>query len=109
MRETGLHWKTLEKILEHSEPPGYRQTRPRPKTKLGPFVERIGQILKEDKALPRKQRHTAKRIFGAAAGGGLPGGYTAVKEAVRTICEQKKREVFVPLSHPPGEAQVDFG
>ncbi len=25
LRETGLHWKTLKKILEHSAPPGYRQ------------------------------------------------------------------------------------
>jgi transposase len=62
-RETGLHWKTLKKILEHSEPPGYRQRAPRAKKKLGPYVERIRQILKEDKALPKKQRHTAKRIF----------------------------------------------
>ena len=25
-RETGLSWKTLEKILTHSSPPGYRRT-----------------------------------------------------------------------------------
>jgi len=24
LRETGMHWKTLKKILTHSEPPGYR-------------------------------------------------------------------------------------
>jgi len=24
LRETGLHWQTLEKILTHSSPPGYR-------------------------------------------------------------------------------------
>ena len=36
------------------------------------------------------------------------GGYTAVKEVVREIA-QKSQEVFVPLSHPPGEAQFDFG
>jgi len=34
--------------------------------------------------------------------------YTQVKEAVR---EWKKvnREACIPLEHPPGEAQVDFG
>ena len=63
LRETGLHWKTLKKILENSAPPGYRQERPRAKRKLGPYVWRIEQILKEDKAMPKKQRHTAKRIF----------------------------------------------
>ena len=30
IRETGMHWETLQKILQHSEPPGYRQSRPRP-------------------------------------------------------------------------------
>jgi transposase len=107
-RETGLHWKTLKKILEHSEPPGYRQKTPRAKKKLGPYLERIGQILKEDKALPKKQRHTAKRIFERLREEGYLGGYTAVKDVVRDL-EQKNREVFVPLAHEPGEAQVDFG
>jgi transposase len=108
LRETGLHWKTLKKILEHSAPPGYRQKTPRAKKKLGPYVERIGQILKEDKALPKKQRHTAKRIWERLREEGYLGGYTAVKDAVRDL-EQKNREVFVPLAHEPGEAQVDFG
>jgi len=62
-RETGLPWKTLKKVLENSLPPGYRQGQPRTKKKLGPYVWRIEQILKEDKAMPRKQRHTAKWIF----------------------------------------------
>src|SRR5271156_4211894 len=108
LRETGMHWKTLKKILENSAPPGYRQERPRVKRKLGPYVWRIEQILKEDKAMPKKQRHTAKRIFERLRQEGYEGGYTAVKEAVREM-ERHRQEVFVPLSHPPGEAQVDFG
>ena len=108
LRETGLHWKTLKKILEHSAPPGYRQKAPRAKKKLGPYVERIRQILKEAKALPKKQRHTVKRLFERLREEGYGGGYTAVKDAVRDL-EQKSREVFVPLAHEPGEAQVDFG
>ncbi len=39
---------------------------------------------------------------------GYKGGYTAVKEAVRAF-RQKTQEVFIPLSHPRGWAQVDFG
>lgn len=108
LRETGLHWQTLKKILEHSGPPGYRQAQPRPKKKLGPHVGRIEAILKEDRAMPKKQRHTAKRIFERLRQEGYEGGYTVVKEAVREM-ERHGREVFVPLSHPPGEAQVDFG
>jgi hypothetical protein len=36
------------------------------------------------------------------------GGYTVVKDYVR-IARSRSREVFVPLAHPPGHAQVDFG
>lgn len=108
LRETGLHWLTLKKILEHSEPPGYRQRQPRRRKKLGEFLDRIEQILKEDRALPRKQRHTAKRIWERLREEGFTGGYTVVKDAVRELT-QKHQEVFVPLVHPPGEAQVDFG
>ena len=108
LRETGMHRQTLKKILEHSEPPGYRQQKPRPRKKLGAFLERIQQILKEDQAMPRKQRHTAKRIWQRLGEAGFTGGYTVVKDAVRELT-QKNQEVFVPLIHRPGEAQVDFG
>jgi transposase len=39
---------------------------------------------------------------------GYAGGYTVVKDYVRTA-RARSREVFVPLVHPPGHAQVDFG
>jgi len=108
LRETGLHWRTLKKVLHHSEPPGYRQVAPREKKKLGPYLGRMEQILKEDKALPKKQRHTAKRIFQRLQTEGYTGGYTMVKDALRQM-GRHKQEVFVPLSHPAGEAQMDFG
>jgi transposase len=108
LRETGMHWRTLEKILSHSAPPGYRLKQPRPRPKLGPFLDRIREVLAEDKRLPRKQRHTAKRLFERLREEGYAGGYTQVKLAVRELRRQG-REVFVPLVHRPGEAQVDFG
>ncbi len=108
LRETGLHWKTLEKILSHSVPPGYQCNIPRPEPKIGPFRDRIAEILEQDKAVPKKQRHTAKRIFERIGQEGYTGGYTQVKEAVRAL-RKSRQEVFVPLSHRPGEAQVDFG
>ena len=108
-REYGLHWHTLTKILVHSEPPGYRQARPRPKRKLEPLLPIINEILKQDQHAPRKQRHTAKRIFDRLrTEHGYDGGYTIVKDAVRAWRNQHA-EVYMPLVHPPGEAQVDFG
>jgi transposase len=77
--------------------------------KLGPWQAAIDAILEEDKSRPRRQRHTAKRICERLREEhGYAGGYTIVKDYVR----QSKigaREMFVPLSHAPGEAQADFG
>jgi transposase len=110
LRETGMHWKTLNKILSHGKPPGYRVKKERPKRKLGGFLHRIEQILREDREqnVPQKQRHTGKRIFERLREEGYEGGYTVVKDAVREF-KERLQEVFVPLEHPPGEAQVDFG
>jgi transposase len=108
-RKYGLGWHTLKKILAHAEPPGYRQNQPRPKRKLEPFLPIIHQILEDDRHAPKKQRHTAQRIFERLrAEYGYQGGQTVVKDAVRAW-KQSHQEVFLPLSHPPGEAQVDFG
>ena len=66
-------------------------------------------MLEQDKQEPKKQRHTAKRIFDRLmVERGYIGGYTMVKDAVQKW-KATTKEVFVPLSHPPGEAQVDFG
>jgi transposase len=109
LRETGMHWTTLEKILSHGAPPGYRQKRARSKPKIGPHLARIAAILESDKSVPKKQRHTAKRIFHRLREEEIyTGGYTAVKEAVREL-RHRTQEVFMPLVHRPGEAQVDFG
>jgi transposase len=108
LRREGISWETLKKILVYPEPPGYRLKEPRPKPKIGPYLERIAQIIEEDKALPKKQRHTAKRIYERLREMGYGGKYTKVKEAVRELL-RVKQEVFMPLVHRVGEAQVDFG
>jgi len=108
-REYKLHWKTLQKILQQPEPSGYQQSKPRAKKKLGPFLPIIEAILRHDRQAPAKQRHTAKRIFERLRDEhAYPGGLTVVKEAVQAW-QRQHAEAFVPLSHPPGEAQVDFG
>ncbi len=57
-RETGLHFKTIKKILSQSCPPPFKSPE-RVKPKIGPYLERIAGILESDMALPKKQRHTA--------------------------------------------------
>ena len=107
-RETGIHRKTLRKIRDNSQPPGYQRTKSIEKTKIGPYLKRIKAIIEADKQMPKKQRHTAKRIWELLQAEEFDGGYTIVKDAVRQI-KKTSKEVFMPLSQRPGEAQVDFG
>ena len=108
-RVFGLHRDTVRKMLAYSAPPGYRRQNPPRRPKLEPFTGVIDRILEDDLRLPRKQRHTAKRIFERLRDEyRFEGGYTTVKDYVREHRRQT-REMFVPLSHPPGHAQCDFG
>ena len=104
-RVFGLHRDTVA----YSMPPGYRrQTAPR-RPKLEPYTGIIGAILEGDLGVPRKQRHTAKRIFERLRDEhGFAGQYTIVKDYVRER-RRRTKEMFVPLSHAPGHAQCDFG
>ena len=90
-------------------PPGYRRSGPVRRPKLDAFTGVIDGILEADRSASRKQRHTAKRIFERLGNEhGFEGGYTIVKDYVRER-RLRNREVFVPLAHDPGNAQVDFG
>jgi transposase len=92
-----------------SAPPGYRRSAPPTKPKLDPFIPIIDAILEADREAPRKQRHTATRIFERLRDEhGFTGGITIVTDYVREV-RQRTAEKFVPLAHPPGHAQVDFG
>jgi transposase len=104
-----IHWATLKKILAHEEPPGYRRSRAIRRPTIEPVLPLIRQILDADKTAPKKQRHTAHRIWQRLRDEhGFTGGYTVVKDAVRAM-KVGTKDVFLPLTHPPGEAQVDFG
>ena len=108
-RVFGLHRDTVRKMLRHSVPPGYRRVRQPRRPKLDPYKGVIDRIVEDDWSLPKKQRHTAKRIYDRLRDEhGFPGKYTIVKDYVRERRRQT-REMFVPLSHPPGQAQCDYG
>lgn len=108
-RVFGLSRETVLKMCRYSLPPGYRRAKPADKPKLGPLLPVIDAILLADRLAPAKQQHSAKRIFERLRDEhGFGGGYTVVKDYVR-ICRARGRETFVPLSHPAGHAQVDFG
>jgi transposase len=108
-RVFGLSRDTVAKMCRFSAPPGYVRTKPPGRPKLGTLIPVIDAILEADRTAPVKQQHTAKRIFERLRDEhGYGGGYTVVKDYVRRA-KARGRETFVPLAHPPGHAQVDFG
>ena len=86
-RRFGIDRRTVKKMLSYSAPPGYRRTKPVRRPKLDGFTGIVDAILEADTDpdVPRKQRHTAHRIFERLRDEhGFSGGYTIVKDYVRS-------------------------
>ena len=78
--------------------------------KLGPWLGIIDQILVEDQSQPKKQRHTAKRIFDRLQGRARFSRRLHHREGLRASgAAARTRKCSCPLAHPPGDAQADFG
>ena len=105
----GISRASVKKMMMFSVPPGYQRTAQIKRPKLDGFTGFIDQWMQDDLNRPRKQRHTAKRIFERLCDEHqFQGGYTTVKNYVREQ-GRRSREMFVPLAHAPGHAQADFG
>jgi len=102
---------TVKNAIHSAEPATYTLKKPRPAPVLGPYMDRIDELLEENEQLPRKQRRTCHKIYEEIEADGYTGsesrvrGYIADKRR-----EKKKRKVYIPLDFDPGEdAQVDWG
>jgi transposase len=108
-RRFGIDPRTVDKMMRFSVPPGYVRTKPPVRPKLDPYIAIIDKILADDKGRPKKQHHTSKRIYERLRDEhGFTGGITIVKDYVAGW-QQRSAEMFVPLVHPPGHAQADYG
>lgn len=112
-----LDRRTVQKYVDMSD---FNKPKPKPASeqrfcpKLDPYKPTIDKWLEEDKQAPRKQRHTAKRVFNR-----LRKEFSGFNCSYRTVASYytvKHKEIFndvkcgfLPLEHSPGEAQVDFG
>lgn len=105
----GLDRGTISKMVRFWAPPGYRRQASRKRSQMDAHAAFIDEILKSDQLSHGKQRHTVKRIYERLRDErGFTGGYTTVRDHVRPR-RQALKEAFVPLAHPPGHAQADFG
>jgi hypothetical protein len=62
-RRHGVHRRAVRQALAAALPPARRPPERRPAPKLGPYRELIDEWLVADRQAPRKQRHTARRIW----------------------------------------------
>jgi transposase len=104
-----IHFNTLQKILDHPAPTGYQRVAKLGRPVIGPWLDRLRELLEDNRQLPRKQRYTVKRMWDVLKDEGFAGGYTTVRDTVRQMRAEAPKEVFMPLTQPPGESQVDFG
>ncbi len=91
-RVFGIDPRTVAKMLVFSVPPGYRRSQPVRRPKLDPFVGVIDAILEADKQVPKKQKHTSKRVFERLRDEhGYSGGITIVKDYI-FAAKRRQRE-----------------
>src|SRR5437867_399747 len=110
----GVHRRTVRQALAAALPPPRKQPERRPAPKLGPCRPLIDSWLLADREAPRKQRHTARRIWQRLVD---EHGAEVSERQVRRYVRARRRElgepvdeVFVPQLHEPGvEAEVDWG
>jgi transposase len=108
-----VHRRTVRQALACALPAA-RKVAERSSPALGPWQGLVRQWLVEDRSAPRKQRHTAHRVWvrlrdehGAVVAESTVRAYVA---QVRAELEDHLGKVMVPQFHAPGaEAEVDFG
>jgi transposase len=107
-RQFGFSYYLIAKICSQERPGSYQRASPA-HPKLGPYISIIDGYLEEDKKLPVKQRHTKQRIYDRLrVEHGYPHSLRAVSDYLLTQERSRKAE-FIPLSHPHGQSQFDFG
>ncbi len=110
-RELGISRNTVSKYLKDCEAPKYRAAQPRGKPISDKWKEHVRKILEDDRNAPRKQQHTAKRIYERLVlEHQFTGSYRTVRTMVADIKNKLGGSVSLPLQFVAGkDAQVDFG
>ena len=112
-KKHGVHRRIVRQAIANAMPPD-RKAPNRELPKLGPVKEHIDRMLETDREAPRKQRHTAHRIWMRL---GAEHAEHSISEAtVRRYVRERKlamglsgRDLFVPQSYGWGqEGQVDW-
>jgi transposase len=114
----GVHRRTVREAIKSVVPP-QRRSPQRATPVLNQIRGWVDEMLREDLQAPRKQRHTARRIFDRLVdehGAGMSYSYVAKyvnQRRPQIVAEDRDRagviDGFVPQTKEPGaEAEVDF-
>jgi len=103
--------KTVRKAIESAEAETYQLSEPRPAPILGPFKQRIDELLKENEHLPPKQRYIGHTIFKEIQKAGYQGSESTLRGYIGQRRQERRRpKVYLPLEFDPGtDAQADWG
>ena len=104
-------YQAICKALESAEHQPYTLTEPKPAPKLGPYKDKINDLLAKEAKLPRKQRYTTHKIYELMQAEGYSGSESNLRRYVgKRRREMRHPAIFIPLSYEPGQdAQVDWG
>jgi transposase len=110
-KEFKISRKTVAKYMAKPDAPRYTLSESRAKPVAEQWRSRIEEILERDKGAPRKQRHTARRIFDRlVAEAGYSGSERTLRRLVADIKNKPAAKASIPLLFDPGrDGQVDFG
>lgn len=110
-REFGLSRKTVAKYIGDDNSPQYKMVKARAKPVADDVRKMVKEILDKDKTAPRKQRHTAKRIYDRLVKENeYSGSDRTIRNLVAELKEKPAKKPSVPLVFEAGkDAQVDFG
>src|SRR5271169_2218130 len=111
-RDLGVSRKVVRKVIR-SEATEFRYEREaQPLPKIGPWSDKLDQLLVANEGKASRQRLTLIRLFEELRGWGYTGGYDAVRRYARRWSKERgatTAAAYVPLSFAPGEAyQFDW-
>jgi len=111
-RHLKISRQSVRKAIESADVPRYHLSKPRPNPVMDPYRQTILAWLSEDEQAPKKQRHTARRIYDRLVG---EHEFTGAESTVRRFVAQltanhRQPEVYIPLEATWGQqAQNDWG
>jgi transposase len=110
-RELGYSRNTVKKAIEQDKPFGYRRQHASPSPVLGPYKERLRELVEANRELRRKQRYTARKMYEVIREEGYGGAESTVRYYVAQLRkETRKHRVYLPLDYEPGvDLPMDWG